>query len=127
MNRWFFSPRENDCEGVEDLSNIPSGGQVKAWLLGVGLASLFIGYGVYGFYSGHVLIFGEHGGTMIAEGTLGKTASMIYFAIGGFIHFHWFWGLHLRLLRYSQIGKAIALLTLIASTTYFFYRFWLVE
>jgi hypothetical protein len=42
-------------------------------------------------------------------------------AVGTFLHFHYFWGLHRRLARFSSEGKVIAILMFVAGLGFLFY------
>ena len=110
MSFWSRNPYEADAKVAESLSHSPSGGRLKMWLLGVGLALIPICYGIRCLQSGHATFFGSRGARLELTGTEAVAMAIAYIAIGVFIHAHWFWGLHPRLEALSPILKVLAIL-----------------
>jgi hypothetical protein len=107
MSFWTRNPYEHDAQVAEDLSYSPSGGRLKMWLLGFFLALIPLGYGVHCLMTGHARFFGRLGSHLDLDGTAATSLAIAYIAVGLFMHAHWFWGLHLRLFRFSQISEGI--------------------
>ncbi len=102
--------RPSERRSFDDLLEAqPRGGAPTMWLVGVGLALLPLFYGI-------VCIVTQRGniGTTIWPSEVEGGAAI---ALGGgwigfalYLHFHFFFGLHERLVRYSRRGKSIGLL-----------------
>jgi hypothetical protein len=103
---------------VEDLANEPSGGPLKMWLTGVGMALIPIGYGVHCLVTGHARFFGRRGSNLNLDGATAISLAIAYISIGAFVHFHFFWGLHPRLRGLSPLLKLLAQLVFICSFGY---------
>jgi len=122
MSFWTRNPYESDAQIAESLSHSPSGGRVKMWLLGVGLALVPVYCGIRGWQTGHATFFGSHGSRLDVTGSSAVAMAIAYIAVGVFIHAHWFWGLHPRLEALSPIPKALALLLFLGGLGYAGYR-----
>lgn len=118
MSFWKFFGRRFNAESAENLACSPSGGCIKAWLLGVGLALLPIGYGINCIPAGHAVFFGSRGARLEFYGTGAIILAMAYIALGVFFHAHWFWGLHPKLELYSQALKTLAAAVFLGSVGY---------
>jgi len=92
------------------------------WLLGVGLAFVPLGYGVHCLVSGHARFFGSRGSHLDLDGSAAISLAIAYIAVGLFIHAHWFWGLHGRIERFSQLLKVLAALVFLGSFGYTMFR-----
>lgn len=108
-------------DDAEDWNSPPSGGRVKMWLLGIGLALIPLGYGVRCLFTGHACFFG-HRANLDLVGPAAIALAIAYIAIGVFIHAHYFWGLHPKLQPYSNILKALAALVFIGSFFYTLFK-----
>jgi hypothetical protein len=106
---------------ADSLAHEPSGGRVKKWLLGGGLAALPIIYGVRCLETGHTTLVGR-GGDLSFTGDTGFWLAVAYIAIGAFIHFHYFWGLSPRLWPLSQAGKVLSLVVFLPCFFYALHR-----
>jgi hypothetical protein len=94
---------------IEDLLDAkPIGGDAARWIGGIAIPLLPAGYGLQciltqsgriGYWIGPDKV---HGGGAVALGAA-------WIAIGAFLHFHFFFGLHPALSPYSRRGKTIAL------------------
>ena len=122
MGLWSRKPQRTYFDDAQDLAYGPSGGPVKQWLSGVGLAGLAIVYGSICLYRGHTMLFGERGSDDVG-GVAGFWLAIAYMAAGAFLHFHYFWGLSERLWRFSQLAKFLTLLVFLPSLLYAFYRY----
>jgi hypothetical protein len=106
---------------AEDLAYAPSGGRLKMWLLGVGLALIPLGYGMRCLFTGHARLFGR-GADLNLDGSAALALAIAYIAVGVFMHAHWFWGLHPRLEPSSYLLKGLALLVFLGSFGYTMFR-----
>jgi hypothetical protein len=122
MSFWRRNPHEGDAELAESLAHAPSGGRLKMWLLGVGLALIPIYYGIRCLQSGHATFFGTRGARLELTGAEATAMAIAYIAVGVFIHAHWFWGLHPRLEALSPILKVVATLVFLGGLGYTTYR-----
>jgi hypothetical protein len=102
------NPHQPSVDEAEELSHAPSGGRVKMWLMGAGVAFVPLFYGVKGLDAGTTLFFGSRGSQLDLQGEAATAMSIAYLAVGAFLHFHFFWGLHPRLLRWSPWLKLVA-------------------
>lgn len=87
----------------------PSGGRLKMWMAGVGVALIPIVYGIRCLAQGEARLFGR-GANLDLTGHPAVALSIAYLAVGAFIHFHYFWGLHPRLYPFSLLLKLLAVL-----------------
>ena len=87
------------------------------WLMGVAAASVPIAYGTYCFHRGQALLVGQNT-SMELNGPAAKSLAIAIMAIGGFMHFHWFWGLNRKLLPLSPLGKLFSAIIFIISIGY---------
>ena len=92
------------------------------WVMGVGLALIPLGYGVRCLCTGEARFFGSRGGHLDLDGPASVALAIAYIAVGAFIHFHWFWGLHERLEPFSGLLKCLALLVFLGGFGYTIYR-----
>jgi hypothetical protein len=122
MSFWTRNPHEGDAKLAESLSHAPSGGRLKMWLLGVGLALIPIYYGIRCLQAGHATFFGSRGAHLELTGSEAVAMATAYISIGVFIHAHWFWGLHPRLEALSPILKVLATLVFLGGLGYTTYR-----
>ncbi|HEU5069824.1 MAG TPA: hypothetical protein VFV96_05335 [Verrucomicrobiae bacterium] len=122
MSFWTRNPYDTDAELADSLANAPSGGRVKMWLLGFGLALIPIGYGIHCLRTGHTKFFGDNGSDLDLTGPAAHAMAIAYLAVGVFIHAHWFWGLHPRLEPFSPILKVLAALVFLGGLGYTAYR-----
>jgi hypothetical protein len=122
MSFWRRNPHEGDAELAESLSHAPSGGRLKMWLLGVGVALIPVYYGIRCLQSGHATFFGTRGARLELTGSEATAMAIAYIAIGVFIHAHWFWGLHPKFEALSPILKILATLVFLGGLGYTTYR-----
>lgn len=121
MGFWTRNPYEDDVDLAENLSDSPSGGPVKMWLLGVVLALVPIGYGIHCLHSGHAILLGQNS-NLDVTGSAAIALAIAYIAVGVFIHAHWFWGLSPKLGWLSPVLKVLATLAFLGSLGYACYR-----
>src|SRR5580765_8204011 len=117
MGFWTHKVDYGVFDVAEDLAYAPSGGRVKMWLSGVGLALIPLGYGVRCLFTGHARFFGR-GAHLNLGGSAAHALAIAYIAVGVFMHAHWFWGLHPRLEPSSYLLKGLALLVFLGSFGY---------
>lgn len=121
MSFWLRNPYEETTNDIDDFSNLPSGGPIKMWLLGVGLSLIPFIYGIRCFRKGEARLFGRDD-DLDLTGTSAISLAIAYLALGLFIHAHWFWGLHPRLYPFSPCLKGIALVVFVVSFFYTMFR-----
>lgn len=121
MGFWTNKEHRTGFDDAEDLAYPPSGGRIKMWLLGVGLALIPVGYGVRCLLTGHALLIGRNSNPDIT-GSAAVALAITYIAVGIFIHAHWFWGLQPKLELVSYILKLLAVLLFLGSLGYTIYR-----
>jgi hypothetical protein len=119
---WTRKEHRTYFDDAEDLAYGPSGGRVKQWLAGIVLAAIPIIYGIVCIHRGHTTLFGRRATNLDLSGAAGVALSISYIAVGGFLHFHYFWGLSERLWKFSQAGKVICVLVFLPSFLYALYR-----
>lgn len=122
MSFWTRNPHEADTRMAEDLAYTPSGGRLKMWLLGVGLALVPIIYGIRCLQTGQATMFGNRGARLEVTGSEAVAMAIAYIAVGVFIHGHWFWGLHPKLAGLSPLPKVLGLLGFLGGLGYTGYR-----
>ena len=101
---------DDNGDGFDAWAYGPAGGRLKQWLAGVGIAGVLIALGLYSLHSGQTILYGR-GGTVWLSGPAATAMAVAYLSFGAFLHFHYFWGLSLLLLRWSQPLKVIALIS----------------
>ena len=121
MGFWTNKVHRTAFDDAEDLAYPPSGGRIKMWLLGVGLALVPIGYAIHCLHTGHALLFGQNA-DLDVTGSSAVALAIAYIAVGIFIHAHWFWGLQAKLQAVSYILKLLAVLLFLGSFGYAIYR-----
>ena len=122
MGFWTNKQHRTGFDDAEDLAYAPSGGCVKMWLLGVGLALIPLSYGVHCLLIKHARLWGRRGSYFDLEGSSAIALGIAYVALGVFIHFHWFWGLNQRLERFSHVFKLLAAATFLGSLGFAIYK-----
>ena len=123
MGFWTSSEHRTAFDEAEDLAYAPSGGPVKAWLLGVGVALVPFGYGVHCLFTGHARFFGRrYGSHLDLDGPAAMALAIAYIAVGVFIHAHWFWGLNSKLEPASYSLKLLALLAFLGGFGFAVYK-----
>jgi hypothetical protein len=118
---WTRKTHRTFLDDAEDLAYEPTGGPIKQWITGFIIASLPIIYGIHCIQRGYATLFGNHGSNIKLMGDAGLSLAIAYIAIGGFIHFHYFWGLSDRLWRFSKALKVTALMVFLLSFLYALY------
>jgi len=122
MSFWSNKDRETGFDDAEDLAYAPSGGRIKMWLVGVGVALIPLWYGLQCVLTEHARLWGEHGTNLDVNGSTAVALGIAYMAVGAFIHFHWFWGLNRRLEPFSGILKLLTVLVFLGSFGYAMYK-----
>ena len=123
MGFWFNKEHRTGLDDAEDLAYAPeSGGRVKMWLLGIGLALIPIIYGTYCLITKHATLFGKHRSHLELTGSSATSLAIAYISIGVFIHAHWFWGLHSKLEYLSYPLKLICVLIFLGSFGFAIYK-----
>lgn len=122
MGFWTNKDHRTAFDDAEDLSYAPSGGRIKMWLLGVGLALFPIGYGVRCLITDQARFFGRRGTHLDLDGSAAIALAIAYITVGVFIHAHWFWGLHPRLEPLSYLLKVLAVLVFLGAFGYTMFR-----
>ena len=92
MGFWTNKEHRTPFDDAADLAYAPSGGRLKAWLLGVGVALIPIVYGVRCLFTGHTRFFGENGSHLDLDGSAAVALAIAYIAVGVFVHAHWLLG-----------------------------------
>lgn len=121
MGFWTNRNYRTGFDDAEDLACSPTGGPIKMWLMGVGVALIPLIYGVHCLFSGHAILFG-HQGDMDVTGPAATALAIAYIAVGVFIHAHWFWGLLPKLTLISYLLKYTAVLVFIGSFGYAIFK-----
>jgi hypothetical protein len=122
MGLWTNNPLRHTTDAAESLAHAPAGGQLKMWLVGVGLALIPIGYGIHCLLTGHAVLPGRHGSRLDTYGSTATALALAYISLGAFLHFHYFWGLHAHLFVVSQLLKLLSVMVFLASLGYALYR-----
>jgi len=118
MGLWTNREHRTAFDDAEDLAYGPSGGVLKMWIAGLLLAIIPVIYAIICLFSGHTYFIGQHGHGLDLTGSAAQSLAIAYLALGLFIHFHYFWGLHPYLYRFSQIFKMLTLLCFLGSFLY---------
>ena len=118
MGMWTNKVHRTAFDEAEALSGSACGGPIKMWLSGMVLAAIPVVVGIRGIMSGHAVLPGRGRGNLHVAGTAAIALSIAYISAGIFIHFHYFWGLHEALYRWSEIGKIVAVTAFLASFGY---------
>lgn len=118
MSRWTKKyQRRINAHHVETFADYPSGGPLMQWLSGGLIPLAILIYGINCLDRGFTTMPGR-GGSAIFDGPEGVALAWSYIACGCFLHFHYFWGLHDKLYKFSEMLKTGALL---AALPLFFY------
>ena len=104
-----FPERRTLLDDTDSLAYGPAGGRGTQIFAGVFIALIPIIYGIYCIDRGWTPLFGSNSPSLIMRGFEGQVLAAGYMALGAFCHFHWYWGLHPRLCRYSQALKKVSL------------------
>jgi hypothetical protein len=121
MGFWTNKYHRTGFDDAEDLAYEPEGGRVKMWLVGVAAASVPIAYGIYCFNTEQAVLVGQNS-SMELNGPAAKALAIAIMAVGGFMHFHWFWGLNRKLLPFSPLGKLFSAIIFIISMGYMAFK-----
>jgi hypothetical protein len=109
MALWTSEPRPTIADDTESLAHCPSGGPLKMWLAGMGVAGALAAYGIACIVSEEATMLARHSRNMHVTGPAAVWIGAAWIALAGFIHFHYFWGLHSRLWRFSETLKVASL------------------
>lgn len=118
---WKYKERSMLPEDL-DFRDIPSGGRIKMWLVGVGVALVPAIYGVYCVIAGHAKLPSENGPALDVRGSAAVALGITYMAVGAFIHVHWFWGLIPRISFVCPVLKVVILVIFLSSLGFAIYR-----
>ena len=121
MGFWTNKEHRTPLDDAEDLAYTPSGGRAKMWVLGVALALVPAGYGIYCLRTGHALMFGQND-DLDVTGSSATALAIAYIAVGVFMHAHWFWGLHSKGESMSYLLKFLSVLLFLGSFGYAIYK-----
>jgi hypothetical protein len=119
---WSNKDHKTGFDDAEELAYAPSGGRLKMWLVGIGVALIPLWYGFRCVQTEHARLWGEHGTDLDVNGSAAIALGIAYMAIGAFIHFHWFWGLNRRLEPLSVLLKLLTLLVFLGSFGHAIYK-----
>jgi hypothetical protein len=122
MGFWTNKVHRTGFDDAEGLAYAPSGGRVKMWFCGVGVALIPLGYGVHCLRTGEARFMDNQGEAVDLQGSAASALAIAYLAIGVFIHAHWFWGLQPRFAAWSYLFKLAAVLVFLGSLGYTMYR-----
>lgn len=122
MGFWTNKEHRTGFDDAEDLAYSPSGGMLKMWLAGVGLALIPIGYGIRCLVTGQATLWGRNGSQLDVTGSTATALAIAYIGVGVFMHAHWFWGLQPKFEIVSYILKIVSVLVFIGCLGYVFYR-----
>ena len=106
-----------DHDSIEDLAHPPLGGRVSRWFGGVLIPACILLYGLVCIRRGSTSMLGR-GASLELHHEPAFWMAVAYIAIGGFLHFHFFWGSSERLLRFSHPLKVLSLLVFVSSFVY---------
>ncbi len=122
MGFWTNKVHRTAIDDAEDIAYPPSGGRLKMWLLGAGLALIPLGYGTHCLFTGHARLFGRSATNLDLDGSAAIALAIAYIAIGVFIHAHWFWGLLPRCEPVSYWLKLASVLVFLGGFGYTIYK-----
>lgn len=122
MGFWTNKDHRTALDDAEQLGYEPEGGRLKMWLLGMGLATVPIAYGIHGLCVGQMTLIGKHRAHLELHGAAANALAIAVIAAGVFIHFHWFWGIHKKLFPFSPIGKFLSVAVFIGSFGYMIWK-----
>ena len=121
MSFWTNKEQRTALDDAENLAYAPSGGPLKMWLLGIGLALIPLGYGGHCLVTGHALFFGRDS-TLELDGPAATALAIAYLSLGTFLHAHWFWGLQPRFATFSYLLKFASVLAFLGSLGFVMYK-----
>jgi hypothetical protein len=121
MGFWTNKEHRTAFDDAEDLAYPPTGGRGKMLFLGIILALVPAGYGIYCLRTGHALMFGQNA-DLDVTGSAAVALAIAYMAVGIFIHAHWFWGLRPKGESLSYLLKIFAVLLFLGSFGYAIYK-----
>ena len=121
MGFWTNKEHRTVLDDAEDLAHTPSGGPGKMWVLGIVLALVPVGYGIYCLRTGHALMFGQNQ-DLDVTGSAATALAVAYISAGIFIHALWFWGLHAKGESMSYLLKLLSVLLFLGSFGYAIYK-----
>lgn len=107
MISWFPYGRR----GWEYRDEPPEGGRLQMWLGGVVLAAFPAVYGLRCLVLQRAILPSRFG-LWTATNSAAIAAGIAYLGLGGYLHFHWFWGLHRRLSPLCGLGKTASLVAI---------------
>jgi hypothetical protein len=110
MGLWTNDLRRHCARDVEFFAQPPTGTVVKRWFGGILVPGLVLLYGVGCVVSGEAWMPQKGSNDLIVTGTAAASLGAAWVALGLFCHFHFFWGLHERLNRFSQGLKMASLI-----------------
>jgi hypothetical protein len=115
---WTNKEHRTVADDADDFGHGPSGGPLKMWLAGMGVAGPIVAYGIACVISGEATLLSRQNSNLHVTGEAATMLGIAYTALGLFIHFHYFWGLHRRLWRYSQALKVASLIVFLPCFLY---------
>src|SRR5438270_871575 len=68
MSIWTNNPFRADVDAADSLAHDPSGGPLKMWLAGVGVAMIPTVYGIHCLLAGRAVLPGQNGDSMETSG-----------------------------------------------------------
>jgi hypothetical protein len=106
---------------AEDFMDTPTGGWGKRWLAGVVLPCLPFLYGLRYIVLQQGTLYGKTTPLKL-QGVEAVALGCVWLAVGIFLHIHYFWGLHPRLVNYHNTGKFVAIVMFLVSMVFLIYR-----
>lgn len=94
----------------------------KKWGVGLGIALLLIGYGVYCVATRTAHIPARTGEGMTVGSALATAMGIGYLGLGAFLHFRFFWDAHPKLWRFSGPGKLAGILAFLSGLGYVLFQ-----
>lgn len=99
----------DDHDSIEEFAHHPNGGWWNKWAGGCALPLAGVIYAIWCLLQKQAILPGEHTNLVLMDDDA-VLFSVAVLALAAFLHFHFFWGLHERLWRYSQGLKVLSLL-----------------
>jgi hypothetical protein len=112
----MFNP-VRDWETADALVGAPDVGPLWQWLLGIVLAMLVVGWGVWCIADGEVTTSSRNGPNVLTGGSATAFGLLFVFA-GVFMHFHFFWMPDEKRARFGEPGKILSALAFVISAVW---------
>lgn len=112
---------------AENAADAAAPDRLKAWVLGIVVALVIAYCGISRVCEELATMAELHNQHRAYQGSNALAIGVVWIALAGFLHFHYFWSWRERFYAVGQVGKAISMIVVAGGILYFVFHALVVE